>query len=87
MDSNRDIRKSSPWVLTSPGDDWTEGESGTVSISGGSIDVVAEKVTANAAFLVGTSSNVNATLNSFATDWETQSFQLYKPISFWFNAR
>ncbi len=58
-----------------PGDDWTEGESGTVSISGGSLDIVAEKVTANAAFLVGTSSSVNiATLNSFATDWETTIF-------------
>ncbi|HJM45025.1 MAG TPA: PKD domain-containing protein [Candidatus Poseidoniaceae archaeon] len=58
-----------------PGNDWTEGESGTVSISGGSIDVVAEKVTTNAAFLVGTSSSVNiATLNSFATDWETTVF-------------
>ena len=58
-----------------PGDEWTEGESGTVAISGGSLDIVAEKVTANAAFLVGTSSSVNiATLNSFATDWETTIF-------------
>ena len=58
-----------------PSDEWTEGESGNVAISGGSLDVVAEKVTANAAFLVGTSSTVNiATLNSFATDWETTIF-------------
>jgi len=68
-------RAHSGCTLQSLGDDWTEGESGTVAISGGSIDVVAEKVTANAAFLVGTSSSVNiATLNSFATDWETIIF-------------
>jgi len=67
--------RAHPGCTPSPGDDWTEGESGNVAISGGSIDVVAEKVTANAAFLVGTSSNVNiATLNSFATDWETTIF-------------
>ena len=58
-----------------PSDEWTEGESGNVAISGGSIDVIAEKVTSNAAFLVGSGSNVNiATLNSFATDWETTIF-------------
>ena len=68
-------RAHSGCSVQSAGDEWTEGESGNVAISGGSIDVVAEKVTSNAAFLVSTSSTVNvATLNSFATDWETSVY-------------